>query len=107
MKSALEPLPVPLQEDADGVLRVVGSRVTIDVLVEDYRNGASAEELVMDYPTLKLEDVHAVLSYYLRHKDEVDAYVAAQEARSEGVRRDVLKRSLQAGLRERLLARRR
>ena len=76
-------LPLPLQEDEHGVLRVAGSRVPINLLVYAYRNGATAEEIALDYPTLKLADIYAVLSLYLLHRDDVDAYLGIQETSSE------------------------
>jgi uncharacterized protein (DUF433 family) len=105
MAMVLKPLPLPVQEDEDGVLRVAGSRVPVDVLVYDYRNGAIAEEIALNYPTLRLADIHAVLSYYLRYQDEVDAYIAKQERLSEEKRQEVLRRSPQADLREHLRSR--
>jgi len=103
----LEPLPVPLYRDSDGIMRVVGSRVPLDVLVDDYRDGASAEDLSASYPTLRLEDIHAVLSYYLRHREALQPYLLEQKVQAEVKRREVLRRWPQAGLRERLLARQR
>jgi len=41
--------------------------------------GASPEAIVEEYDALKLGDVYAVITHYLRHKDEVAAYLAAQE----------------------------
>lgn len=102
---ALEPLPLPLQEDDHGVLRVAGSRVPIDMLVYAYGNGATAEEIALDYPTLKLADIYAVLSFYLLHQSDVDVYLKTQEDLSEQQRQAVLQKSPQAELRERLRAR--
>ena len=93
MAIVLAPLPLPLQEDEHGVLRVADSRVPIDLLVYAYRNGATAEEIALDYPTLKLADIYAVLSFYLLHQEDVDAYLEVQEELSEQKRRAVLRQS--------------
>lgn len=72
------PLPVgrpPLRVDAEGAVRVGQSRVGLDVVVGQYENGQSPEEMVLAYDTLVLADVHAVIAYYLRHRDEVRAYL--------------------------------
>ena len=98
-------LTLPLVEDEHGVLRVTKSRVTVDVILYDFRDGATAEEIALSYPTLDLADVYAVLSYYLSHRAELDAYLESQERQSERKRQEVLRRSPQADLRERLRAR--
>ena len=105
MAIALEPLTLPLQEDEHGVLRVTGSRVPVDLLIYAYRNGATAEEMVLDYPTLKLADIHAVLSFYLLNQADVDAYLETQEVLSEEAYQKVVNESPEAELRKRLRAR--
>ncbi len=105
MAIALEPLTLPLQEDEHGVLRVTGSRVPIDLLIYAYRNGATAEEVALDYPTLKLADIHAVLSFYLLNQADVDEYLETQEALSEEAYQKVMSVFPQAELRKRLRAR--
>jgi hypothetical protein len=51
--------------------------------------------------------VYSVITYYLRHKPEVEAYLKEREALAARVREEVERRFPSAGLRERLLARRR
>lgn len=67
--------------------------------------GASPEEIAQDFPVLALDDVYTVVTYYLRHRVEVDAYLRAQQVRAAAIRLEVEARSPQAGLRDRLLAR--
>ena len=43
MSIAVAAEPVPLITDADGVVRVGGTRVTLDALVAAFRQGATAE----------------------------------------------------------------
>ena len=105
MARALEPLTLPLLEDEHGVLRMAESRVTVDVILYDFLAGTTAEEIALSYPTLALADIYAVLSYYLSHREALDDYLRVQEERSEEKRREVLQRSPQADLRERLRAR--
>lgn len=105
MARTLEPLTLPLVEDEHGVLRVAQSRISIDVILYDFRAGLTAEEIALNYPTVDLANVYAVLSYYLSHKEELDDYLRTQEQRSEEKRQEVLKRSPQADLRERLRTR--
>ncbi|HZW33043.1 MAG TPA: DUF433 domain-containing protein [Isosphaeraceae bacterium] len=95
-----------LSRGADGVIRVGQTRVTLDTLVAALREGATAEEIVRQYPSLDLTDVSAVIDYYLDHLPEVETYLRQRQAQSEAVRRDNEARFDPAGVRGRLLARR-
>ncbi len=98
--------PVPLKLDADGVLRVGGTRVTLDTLVTVFNNGATAEEIVLKFPTLQPADVYAVLGYYLRHREEVEGYLARGRTQAADVHRQHEARHDPQGIRDRLLTRR-
>ena len=97
---------VPLRTDQDGVIRVGGTRVTLDTVVATFKEGATAEEIVQQYPSLHLADVYFVLGYYLRQHDQVEAYLQQRQAQAELVRQQNEQRFDPAGVRERLLARR-
>ncbi|HXP63594.1 MAG TPA: DUF433 domain-containing protein [Dongiaceae bacterium] len=97
---------VPLTADARGVIRVGGSRVTLDTVAAAFHCGATPEEIVQQYPTLGLADVYSVLGYLLRHEAEVAAYLTQRAARGSAVRRENERRSDPQGVRARLLARR-
>jgi uncharacterized protein (DUF433 family) len=79
-----EPIAVPLREDEQGAIRIGDTRVLLDVVIHEFRNGATAEEIVECYDALNLADVYAVISYYLQHMDAVHAYLhqRAQEAKA-------------------------
>lgn len=102
----VRPEPVPLLTDADGVVRVGASRVTLDAVVQAFRAGGTAEEIAQQYPSLGLADVYAVVTYYLRHQRDVDAYLQGRRKRAQQVRQENETRFETAGIRERLLARR-
>lgn len=80
---------VPIHTDAQGVVRVAGTRVTLESVVGAFESGATAEEIAQQYPTVPLVDVYSVITYYLRHKPEVDAYRAEREAVAGRVREEV------------------
>ncbi len=101
----LQSMQVPLRADADGVVRVEPTRITLDTVIAAYRTGCTAEEIVEQYPTLPLSNIHAAIAYYLTNRQEVDAYLAAREAEGAQLRRDVESVCEQRGVRERLLAR--
>ncbi len=97
--------PIPLSTTADGAIRIAGSRVTLDTLIDTFLTGASPEEIAEDFPVLRLDDIYAVLTYYLRHRGDVDAYLHNRRSRAEIMRREIEDHSTQTGLRGRLLAR--
>jgi hypothetical protein len=45
--------PIPLQALEDGVVRVGGTRVTLDTVVIAFEQGATAEEIVLQYPSAR------------------------------------------------------
>jgi uncharacterized protein (DUF433 family) len=106
MSLAIAPESLPLIEHSDGVIRVGGTRVTLETVVEAFNEGATAEEIAAQYPALHLVDIYATITYYLRHREEADAYVERQEQRADAVQQENLARHDQKGIRERLLARR-
>lgn len=98
--------PLPLHTDQDGVVRVGGTRVTLDSVIYSFQEGSTAEQILEQYPSLRLADVYAVISYYLRHREDVEAYMREQRRQAEEVRRQDEARHDRPGIRERLLARR-
>jgi uncharacterized protein (DUF433 family) len=106
MSLVIEADPVPLSIDEDGVARIVGSRVTLDTIVTAFEQGETPESITDQYPGIAVEDVYAVVTYYLRHRSEVETYLAERNRQHEMARRENEKRFSQNGLRQRLLARR-
>jgi uncharacterized protein (DUF433 family) len=98
--------PIPLTMDEHGVMKVSGTRVPLDTIIGAFNDGASAEEIALSYPSVLLPDIYAVITYYLRHKEDVDAYVAERERSRAETRWEVEARFNPIGIRERLLARR-
>ena len=98
--------PVPLTTDANGVVRIGRTRVTLDTVIGAFLDGATAEEITYQYPSLHLADVYAVIAYYLRRPSEVDAYLQRRKQQAESVRKQNEARFDPHGVRDRLLARR-
>ncbi len=63
-----------------GGWRVTGTRVSLDSVVIAYLDGESPETICESYPTLSLEQAYGAIAFYLRHKEEMDAYLKDQEA---------------------------
>ncbi|MCI0640228.1 MAG: DUF433 domain-containing protein [Gemmataceae bacterium] len=95
----------PWQFDPDGICRVGGTRVRLETVLTTYNQGAAAEEILLKFPSLRLEDIYAVITYYLWRPDEVNSYLD-QRAGEEAAARDKLEKQFPSqGVRERLLAR--
>ena len=97
--------PVPLRADTDGTVRIGETRITLDLIVSAFLDGASAEEIVEQFPTLPLADVYSVLGFYLNHRVEVDTYLDERKSRAEEIRSRVESKLNRSDLRQRLLAR--
>lgn len=101
------PERIPIETDGDGVVRVGGTRVTLDTLIAAFDAGATAEEIAQQYDSVTLADVYSVIGYYLRHQSEVRAYLAERQKKTGESREEDERRFDPKGVRERLLARRR
>jgi uncharacterized protein (DUF433 family) len=105
MTLIIEPQPVPLKKNADGTWRVGSSRVLLDMVIHAFNSGRTPEEIVQSYDTLHLEDVYAVLAYYLAHRAEVNDYQKEQETAANTLWQEIKSRPNYQEFRNRLLAR--
>jgi len=103
--AAIEPEPVPLVRDRAGRLVVPGSRISLDVLIADFKQGKTPEAIHDAYETVSLADVYAIFAYYLRHRAEVEAYLAEQDREGAKIRAQVEAVYPPEGRRTTLLAR--
>lgn len=97
---------IPLSKDKHGVYRIGASRVTLDLVVRAFERGATAEEIVQDFPSLDLADVYQVLGYYLKHGSELTEYLSRRSRAEENLLAARQEEWSPPGLRQRLLARR-
>lgn len=98
--------PIPITVDESGAARVGDTRVTLDTLVAVYLRGATPDEIASRYPTLDRADIYAAITYYLRHRKEVEDYLRQRENEASKVRADNEESFPPEGLRDRLLERR-
>jgi uncharacterized protein (DUF433 family) len=96
---------VPLVLDEYGVYRVGGTRVTLDTIIRDFEEGSTPEQIVQDYKNVQLSDVYQIIGYYLKHRTDIAEYLCRREREQEELLAAHPEWS-PAGLRERLLARR-
>jgi uncharacterized protein (DUF433 family) len=72
-----------------------GTRIRVMDIVSLMRQGYAPERMLEAYPSLNLARVHAALSYYYEHPDEIDASFAegrAWDAEHERARAEHLNR---------------
>lgn len=98
--------PAPLRMDEDGTVRVGNTRVLLEIVIRAFKRGATPADIVRSYPSLELADAHAVVAYYLRHQDEVEAYLQECDAQAAAIRQKIeASQPPRPGLKEELLAR--
>ncbi|HEY0546815.1 MAG TPA: DUF433 domain-containing protein [Pyrinomonadaceae bacterium] len=96
----------PLTVSDDGTIRVKGSRVTLDVIVRQFKQGATAEQILEDFPALNLRDVYGTIYYYLDHEEEVEEYLTKQKDAADEIRKFIESKIDSKMLRERIRTKR-
>ena len=86
---AILAISVPISKDDYGAFRVANTRVTLDVIVAAHLHGDTPEQIHTGFPTLRLADIYAVITYYLNNQEEVDAYLSQRDAEAEQLHHDL------------------
>jgi len=74
-------------DERNGGLYVAGTRIGLDVVAYEFRNGRSAEAIFEAYPAIgSLAKVYGVITFILEHPKEIEAYLAEQDRRYEEVK---------------------
>ena len=83
-----------------GKPRLAGHRISVAHIAEMYLNmGESIEEIARDY-NLSPASVHAAMTYYYDHREEIDRHTAELDAFIEELKRQNPPSRLQEKLRE-------
>jgi uncharacterized protein (DUF433 family) len=73
-------------EVRNGGYYVAGTRIGLDIVAHDFRNGKSAESIFESYPSIgSLATVYGAITFILEHPAEVDAYLEDQDRRYEEI----------------------
>lgn len=72
-------------------IRIKGSRIRIETIVDCFKQGLEPREIQQDYSTLTLEEVYAAITYYLHNREEVEAYRERGERIGEAYYQDYLR----------------
>ena len=82
----LSPQAVPLHWAEGGqVVRVRGTRISLDNIVARYRRGWTPQMIAESYPAVPLADIFLLISYYLKNKASVHAYLCEREERAHEI----------------------
>ena len=79
-------LPDFLREGPYGEILLTGSRIGLYHVISYYNRGETAKQLAKRWDTLSLDLINKVLAFYHENKEEVDAYVAREQAALEHLR---------------------
>lgn len=73
--SRLSAPPLPLRLDENGAIRIGDTRITLETALTQFQQGSSPEMIALSFPTLRLEQVYALLAYYLHNRALFDEYL--------------------------------
>ena len=77
----------PYIEYRDRGYWIAASRVSLDSVVLAFLDGLSPETIAAEcFPVLTLEQVYGAITYYLAHRDEIDAYLRQADAEFDALR---------------------
>ena len=62
---------------------LAGTGVSVQRVVGWYKLGLSAEEIAANFGHVSLAQVHAALAYYHANREEIEDYLAAEEAEAK------------------------
>ena len=88
-------------EQRDGNYYVVGTRISLDSIVQAFRRGESPETIRQNFELLRLEEVYGAIAYYLENQADINAYLIRQGEKWADGKRNA--EPLPDNLRERLL----
>lgn len=64
-------------------IRIKGTRVGIEIVIEKFLEGANPKEIQRHYPHLTLKQIYATITYYLFNTEVIDAYIETGYKRTE------------------------
>jgi uncharacterized protein (DUF433 family) len=63
----------------EGGFYVSGTRIGLDVIVDDFQSGKSPEAIFKSYPSIgSLAKTYGVITFILEHPDQIASYIADQ-----------------------------
>ena len=69
----------PCIEERNGGLYLASTRVSLDSILINFREGASPERIAQAFSTLKFSQVYGAIAYYLENDETINGYLAEGE----------------------------
>jgi uncharacterized protein (DUF433 family) len=76
---------VPLEVWEDGSIRVKGTRLLVDMIINAYKRGEIAEEIADSFSAATAAEVHLIIAYYLTHKADMEMYLDGRKDDAERI----------------------
>jgi uncharacterized protein (DUF433 family) len=93
---------VSTQGICGGKPRIDGHRIQVEEIpIWHERMAMSPDEIVSEYPSITLADVHAALAYYYENRERIDADIDASKRYAAGMRAKAVPSLLHEKLRRR------
>lgn len=64
-------------------IRIKGTRVGIEIVIEKFLDGVSPDEIRRHHPHLTLKQIYGAITYYLFNKEILDAYIETGRKQAE------------------------
>ena len=80
---------IPLTLWKDGTIRVKGSRLLLDMIVNAHNRGECPEAIAEAFPSATVAEIYLIIAYYLNHKPKIDKYLVKREKEAEEIRRKI------------------
>src|SRR5258706_3369077 len=85
----LESCPVRRERLPNGAIRVGGTSIGLDAVINAHNRGETPEQIVEAYDSLRLADVAALIDYYRGHRKEVDEYLRVNDALADELKQKI------------------
>jgi uncharacterized protein (DUF433 family) len=72
----------------NGAYRIAETRVSLDSIVYDFKQGRTPEQILVSFPTLELEQIYGAITFYLQNRREIDEYLKTGEIAFEKMSRE-------------------
>lgn len=95
----------PFFKVSENYVRIGQTRVSLETIIAAFKNGATCEEIVFQFPVLDLGDVYAAIGFYLKNQAATEAWFALNELESARLMREMSGKFPATGIRQRLLRR--
>lgn len=74
-------------EKRNGGWYVSGTRVSLDSIVDAFRDGASPESILEEFDTLSLEQIYGAITFYLANQSVVDDDLRERRSQVQDLKR--------------------